>query len=93
MSANIHMSVNKMTYKNQYDKLKEHEKYIVYYYWQFIETDGKKGWDVYRSGCRDHWRYCREIQQHYDTARSFYCRAKVRSIVRNVVEANDILRI
>ena len=68
-----------------YNKLPDHEKRIAFNYLQFIKTNGEKGLDIGRSGCRDHSRHYKEIYQQYDTPNSFYNRARV-SLLESLYE-------
>ena len=47
------------------------DKLIVYYYWIYIKTEGKQGWDPEKSGFKDYWRKFLVIQSAYSHS-TFY---------------------
>ena len=59
-----------------YNNLLPLDKLIVYYYWIYIITEGKQGWDPEKSGFKEQWRTFLVIQSFY-TASTFYTRGKV----------------
>ena len=59
-----------------YNNLPPLDKLIVYYYWIYIKTEGKQGWDPERSGFKEQWSLLDVLRSYY-TNSQFYTRRKV----------------
>ena len=68
----------------QYAKLNEEEQIVVFYYLDNLHTKEethKKGWDIDRAGCADHWNHFEAIKEYWPDYKAFYNRARVRNAV------------
>ena len=55
------------SFVDQYNKLDNVHKCITFYYYIYLQNNGRKGWNPDRSGSRDHWRHFTVICNTFDT--------------------------
>ena len=62
----------------QYTRLSLVDKLICYYYYTFCKTEGKQGFDITKSGFKEHYDQLVPIHSTYSSGQ-FYTRGKVRN--------------
>jgi hypothetical protein len=60
----------------QYDRLPPIDRLITYYYYIYILSEGQLGWDIEKSGFKEHWAQFEALQEIYSSTQ-FYTRGKV----------------